>query len=147
MTEAPAPRVNLSQGRAHRQQLCAVSSARSRSARRIDRGGPSRARQSRAWPPGEKPPQPGVPIRRSVQRDYVVCLECGFRAQALRGHLRVQHGLEVAAYRIRWNLPSDHPVTAPAYSVRRSAIAKQIGLGHRRAPVEPPAAPRRRRRP
>jgi len=96
--------------------------------------------------PMEKPPQPAVPIRRSVQSDYVVCLECGFRAHALRRHLRVQHGLEVAAYRTRWNLPSDHPVTAPAYSARRSAIAKQIGLGHRRASLVPPAAPKRRRR-
>src|SRR6516162_10000707 len=34
-------------------------------------------------PPLEKPPEPAVPIRRSVQRDYVVCLECGFRGQAL----------------------------------------------------------------
>ena len=25
--------------------------------------------------------EPAVPIRRSVQRDHVVCLECGFRAQ------------------------------------------------------------------
>ena len=57
-------------------------------------------------PPLEKPPEPAVPIRRSVQRDYVVCLECGFRAHTLRRHLRVQHGLEVAAYRTRWNLPS-----------------------------------------
>jgi predicted transcriptional regulator len=98
-------------------------------------------------PPSEKPPEPAVPIRRSVHRNYVVCLECGCRAQVLRRHLRVQHGLEVAAYRTRWRLPSDHPVTAPAYSARRSAIAKQIGLGRRRAPVEPPTAPRRRPRP
>ena len=98
-------------------------------------------------PPVEKAPQPAVPIRRSVQRDYVVCLECGFRAQALRRHLRVQHGLEVVAYRIRWNLPPDYPVTAPAYSARRPAMAKQIGLGRRRASVEPPPEPRRRRRP
>jgi hypothetical protein len=26
----------------------------------------------------EEAPQPAVPIRRSVQRDYVVCLESGF---------------------------------------------------------------------
>ena len=96
--------------------------------------------------PEEKPPQPAVPIRRSVQRDYVVCLECGFPAQALRRHLRVQHGLEVTTYRTRWNLPPDHLVTAPAYSARRSAIAKQIGLGRRPAQVEPPPPPRRRRR-
>src|SRR6516164_5034512 len=53
-------------------------------------------------PPSEKPPQPAVPIRRSVQRNYVVCLECGFRGQALRRHLWVQHELEVAEYRTRW---------------------------------------------
>ena len=98
-------------------------------------------------PPVQEPPRPAVPIRRSAQREYVVCLECGFRGQALRRHLRVRHGLEVAAYRTRWNLPSDHPVTAPAYSARRSALAKQIGLGRPRAPVEPPPTPRRRRRP
>ena len=47
-------------------------------------------------PPVQEPLRPAVPIRRSVQHDYVVCLECGFRAQALRRHLRVAHGLEVA---------------------------------------------------
>ena len=101
----------------------------------------------RGPPSAPEPRQPAVPIRRSVQRNYVVCLECGFRGKILRRHLRVQHGLEVAAYRTRWGLPSDHPVTAPAYSARRSAMAKQIGLGRRRAPVEPPTAPRRRPRP
>lgn len=36
---------------------------------------------------------PAVPIGRSVQQDRVVCLECGFRGQTLRRHLRVRHGL------------------------------------------------------
>ena len=100
-------------------------------------------------PPVQEPLRPAVPIRRSVQHDYVVCLECGFRAQALRRHLRVAHGLEVAQYRARWNLPVDHPITAPAYSQRRSELAKELGLGRQRVPVEPPPAPpsRRRRRP
>jgi predicted transcriptional regulator len=31
---------------------------------------------------------PAVPIRRSVHRDYVVCLECGWRGQMLRRHLK-----------------------------------------------------------
>jgi predicted transcriptional regulator len=64
----------------------------------------------------QEPPRPAVPIRRSVQQDYVVCLECGFRAQALRRHLRVVHGLEIADYHARWQLPMDYPLTAPAYS-------------------------------
>jgi predicted transcriptional regulator len=54
--------------------------------------------------------QPAVPIRRSVQQGYVVCLECGFRALMLRRQLRVVHDLEVADYRARWKLPPDHPI-------------------------------------
>ena len=92
---------------------------------------------------------PAVPIRRSVQQDRVVCLECGFRAQTLRRHLRLRHGLDVAAYRARWKLSPDHPLTAPAYSERRSTMAKQLGLGRRPVPVvaepPPPPTPRRRR--
>jgi predicted transcriptional regulator len=91
-------------------------------------------------------PQPAVPIRRSVEQDYVVCLECGFRAQMLRRHLQVRHGLSVDEYRARWNLRSDHPVIAPAYSQRRSETAKKLGLGRRPVPVEPPPTPPRRRR-
>jgi predicted transcriptional regulator len=94
-------------------------------------------------PPVQEPPRPAVPIRRSVQQDYVVCLECGFRAQVLRGHLRVAHGLEVSDYRARWQLPRDHPITAPSYSARRARLAKEIGLGRRAtAPPSPPATER-----
>jgi MucR family transcriptional regulator, transcriptional regulator of exopolysaccharide biosynthesis len=91
------------------------------------------------------PSKPAVPIRRSVQPDHVVCLECGFRGKTLRRHLRVQHGLDVPAYRVRWQLLPDHPITAPAYSASRSAMARQIGLGRKPAAVEAPA-PRRRGR-
>ena len=98
-----------------------------------------------AAPSQLEPRKPAVPIRRSVQPDYVVCLECGFRAQTLRRHLRAEHGLSVDEYRARWNLRSDHPLTAPAYSQRRSVVAKETGLGRRRRSVEP-VAPRRRGR-
>jgi predicted transcriptional regulator len=98
-------------------------------------------------PPAQEPPRPAVPIRRSVQPESVVCLECGFRGLILRRHLRVQHGLDIAQYRTRWNLPLDHPMTAPAYSTRRSAVAKAFGLGRMRAQVAPLVAPRRRGRP
>jgi predicted transcriptional regulator len=86
-------------------------------------------------------PVPAVPIRRSVQPDHVVCLECGFRGQMLRRHLRVTHGLDPAAYRVRWKLPADHPIVATAYSGRRSTMAKQVGLGRSRKAVVPPPAP------
>jgi predicted transcriptional regulator len=99
----------------------------------------------RGAPPEPERSQPAVPIRRSVQQDHVVCLECGFRGLTLRRHLQVRHGLDVVAYRARWKLPPDHPVTAPAYSERRSAVAKQLGLGRRPAVPPPPPTPRTRR--
>ncbi len=71
---------------------------------------------------------PAVPIRRSVHRDYVVCLECGWRGQMLRRHVATGHGLSVEQYRAHWNLSREHPVTAPNYSERRSGLAKQPGL-------------------
>ena len=96
---------------------------------------------------------PAVPIRRSVHRDYVVCIECGWRGLMVRRHLAIGHGLSVDEYRARWNLPRDHPMVAPGYSERRSDLAKQIGLerGRRTSPEEPeavapetPAAPQQR---
>src|SRR5271169_1436661 len=75
---------------------------------------------------------PAVPIKRSVQHGQVVCLECGFRGKTLRRHLGTKHGLQTAEYLRRWQLPSDHPLTAPAYSEQRSAMAKQLGLGRKR---------------
>jgi predicted transcriptional regulator len=82
---------------------------------------------------------PAVPIRRSVHRDYVVCLDCGWRGQMLRRHVTTAHGVTVDGYRARWNLPADHAMTAPGYSERRSTMAKQIGLGRARgASVEAP---------
>ena len=78
------------------------------------------------------PRMPAVPLKRSVQHDHVVCLECGFRGKTLRRHLGTRHGLRVAEYLRRWKLPSDHPLTAPAYSEQRSAMAKELGLGRKR---------------
>jgi predicted transcriptional regulator len=84
---------------------------------------------------------PAVSIRRSVQRDYVICLDCGHRGLTLSRHIRLSHGLTPAAYRDHWKLSTDHPLTAPSYSARRSALAKQLGLGRkpREADVTPTA--------
>jgi predicted transcriptional regulator len=60
-----------------------------------------------------------------------------FRAQVLCRHLRVAHGLEIADYRARWQLPAGYPLIAPSYSARRSRMAKQIDLARRRIAAEP----------
>jgi predicted transcriptional regulator len=72
---------------------------------------------------------PAVPLRRSVQRDAVVCLDCGWKGKMLRRHLTTRHGLSGDEYLKRWGLPGDHPLTAPNYSVQRSNLAKELGLG------------------
>jgi len=41
------------------------------------------------------------------------------------------HGLTPAEYRARYNLKPDYPMTAPAYSEQRQAMAKKIGLGRK----------------
>jgi predicted transcriptional regulator len=99
---------------------------------------------------------PAVAIRQSVHRDYVVCLDCGWRGQMLKRHLASGHGLSVDQYRARWNLSREHPITAPSYSERRSGLAKELGLGRGRrspekveavVPKTPPAPQQRSRRP
>ncbi len=100
-------------------------------------------------PPEPEPATPAVPIRRSVTRDYVVCLECGWRGLILRHHIQVQHGLSRDDYRTRWGLPSHHALVAPAYSERRSGMAKQLGFGQHgrgRPSAGKPARRARRRR-
>jgi predicted transcriptional regulator len=72
---------------------------------------------------------PAVPIRRSVNPEYVVCLDCGAKAKMLRRHLLTAHNLTPAEYRERWKLPTDYPLVAPIYAARRSEMAKAIGLG------------------
>jgi predicted transcriptional regulator len=74
---------------------------------------------------------PAVPVRQSVRPKYVVCLDCGWRGQVLRRHVKSGHGLTPEQYRTRWDLKPDHPLTAPAYSETRSAMAKQFGLGRK----------------
>ena len=75
------------------------------------------------------PPEPAVPIKKSITPDYLICLEDGRRFKSLKRHLRTRYGMSPDDYRAKWGLPSDYPMVAPAYAERRSHFAKQIGLG------------------
>jgi predicted transcriptional regulator len=88
-------------------------------------------------------PTAAVAVNRSYGKNFVICLDCGWRGQMLRRHLSVGHGLSPDDYRARWHLKASHPLTAPGYSARRSTLAKQLGLGRSPQPAsEPePAAP------
>ena len=77
-------------------------------------------------------PEPAVPIRRSIQPDAITCLDCGYRGKMLKRHIMAAHQLTPDAYRERWGLKADYPMTAPNYAARRSEMAKSFGLGSRR---------------
>jgi predicted transcriptional regulator len=94
-------------------------------------------------------PTPAVPIKKSIQPDFLVCLEDGRKVTMLKRYLATRHGLTPDEYRKRWGLAKDYPMVAPAYAARRSELAKQIGLGRKPAaepePASPPAKEPRRR--
>ena len=81
--------------------------------------------------PEEVRPDPAVPIRSSVKKDYIVCLEDGKKMKMLKRHLMTAYGMTPDEYRQRWGLPSDYPMVAPSYSERRRELAKSIGLGRK----------------
>jgi predicted transcriptional regulator len=76
-------------------------------------------------------PQPAVSIKKSVQPDYIVCLEDGKKLKMLKRHLKTAYNMSPEAYRERWKLSSDYPMVAPNYAQQRSRLAKEIGLGTR----------------
>ena len=80
----------------------------------------------------EERPKPAVPVGRSVQHDYIVCLEDGKRLKMLKRYLRSRYNLSPEEYRRKWGLPADYPMVAPNYAVARSALAKKMGLGQQR---------------
>jgi predicted transcriptional regulator len=76
--------------------------------------------------------EPAVPIRLSVKKDYIVCLDDGKKLKMLKRHLMTHYGMTPDDYRAKWGLPADYPMVAPAYAEQRRVLAKAIGLG--RAP-------------
>jgi predicted transcriptional regulator len=85
--------------------------------------------------PAEKA-EPAVPIRKSVHPDYIICLEDGKRLKMLKRHLATAYNMTPAQYREKWGLDANYPMVAPKYAEKRSSLAKQIGLGTRRAAAD-----------
>ena len=81
--------------------------------------------------PAATRPQPAVSIKKSIQPDYLVCLEDGKKLKMLKRHLKTAYNMTPEAYRERWGLAADYPMVAPNYARQRSRLAKEIGLGTR----------------
>jgi predicted transcriptional regulator len=82
--------------------------------------------------PSTEPLKPAVPVKRSINPDFIVCLEDGKKFKSLKRHLRTQYGMTPEQYREKWGLPVDSPMVAPNYAAARSQLAKQMGLGQQR---------------
>ncbi|HWP87323.1 MAG TPA: MucR family transcriptional regulator, partial [Burkholderiales bacterium] len=82
--------------------------------------------------PSSEPLKPAVPIKRSINPDFIVCLDDGKKFKSLKRHLRTQYNMTPEQYREKWSLPGDYPMVAPNYAAARSQLAKQMGLGQQR---------------
>jgi predicted transcriptional regulator len=80
----------------------------------------------------EQPLVPAVPVKKSVQPDYIVCLEDGKKFKSLKRHLRTSYDMTPGQYRQKWGLGPDYPMVAPNYAAARSELAKSMGLGQKR---------------
>jgi predicted transcriptional regulator len=81
--------------------------------------------------PIAEPLVPAVPVKKSIQPDFIICLEDGKKFKSLKRHLRTKYDMTPAEYRTKWNLPHDYPMVAPNYAEKRSSLAKSMGLGRK----------------
>jgi predicted transcriptional regulator len=70
-----------------------------------------------------------IDIASSITPEYLICLEDGKRLKMLKRYLKTNYNMTPEEYRKRWNLPADYPMVAPNYALKRSELAKDIGLG------------------
>ena len=75
-------------------------------------------------------------IRASITPDALISFEDGKPYKMLKRHLTAL-GLSAEAYRRKWGLPADYPLTAPNYSRFRSSQARSVGLGKQVRPSAP----------
>ena len=85
-------------------------------------------------PAAELEQNPAVPIKKSVTKQFIICLECGKEQKMIKRHLHSAHDTNPAEYRAKWGLAHDYPMVAPVYAALRSKISKDINFGRKRKP-------------
>lgn len=69
----------------------------------------------------------------SVQRDQIICLECG-KAYTLLAHRHlIAHDLTPTTYKKKWGLPRSTSLSAQSLTQRRRKLAKTLGTGQQLA--------------
>ncbi|MFC3694310.1 MucR family transcriptional regulator [Chenggangzhangella methanolivorans] len=107
-------------------------------------GALSAAAKGQKAEPIAEPAKPAVSVKKSVTPDFIICLEDGKQFKSLKRHLRTKYDMSPEEYREKWGLPHDYPMVAPNYAAARSELAKQMGLGQKRAAAKAAAAPAKR---
>ncbi len=70
-------------------------------------------------------------IKKSIQPEFLMSFEDGRHYRTLKRHLS-KRDLTPDAYRAKYGLAADYPMVAPAYSAKRSELARSAGLGQQR---------------
>ena len=83
-------------------------------------------------PPPKLEQKPAVPIKKSVTKQFIICLECGKEQKIIKRHLHSAHDTNPVEYRAKWGLAHDYPMVAPVYATLRSRLAKEINFGRKR---------------
>ncbi len=65
----------------------------------------------------------------SIQRNKVICLECGKEFKQITNRHLKTHGLTAKEYRKKWGFGARQPLAAKALTAKRRKTAKTLGLG------------------
>lgn len=51
------------------------------------------------------PPKPAISVKKSINPDYIICLEDGLKFKSLKRHLSTKYEMSPEEYRQKWGLP------------------------------------------
>jgi predicted transcriptional regulator len=69
----------------------------------------------------------------SIQRNQVVCLECGKSFKLLSNRHLALHGLKPREYKLKHGIRMTQALSARTLSARRRKLAKELGMGRQLA--------------
>jgi predicted transcriptional regulator len=67
----------------------------------------------------------------SIQRNKVICLECGKDFKVITARHLALHGVDPKGYKQRHGIPLRQSLSSRSLSAKRRRVAKKLGLGER----------------
>jgi predicted transcriptional regulator len=75
--------------------------------------------------------QPAMSWKDSIQRNKVVCLECGKEFKQISARHLGAHDMDRKSYKEKYGIPSKQSLSARTLSAKRRRVAKERGLGEK----------------